>query len=293
MKKRLAILTLTLAIIFMSGCKSRKEEPVLNNDNNTTVILDEEVQDETKVKDILMENTELVEEYFEINPDTVGWLSVPGTLVDDVVVQSKVDNYVYFRKDYKKEYDYEGVYYVDWRADFKEGYKDELPLNTVIYGHAFTDNPDSDNYKVKFSSLHNLRDEELVKESPYIYLSTRENNYAFKIFAVFIVDAGNPDLPYNKPDADVEDFVTMVEDEVLPRSIWVYPDTEISNEDKFITLSTCVYRLEDDSLTGYPNTWYRYAVMGKLVDQEELALDEVLPDYNDDVILDKDSYPKQ
>lgn len=64
------------------------------------------------------------------NPDTVAWLSIPGTNIDYPVVQSK-DNETYMSRDFYGEENKSGTIFLDFQS--------ELPVksrkNCVFYGH--------------------------------------------------------------------------------------------------------------------------------------------------------------
>jgi hypothetical protein len=76
-----------------------------------------------------------------------------------------------------------------------------------------------------------------------------------------------------------------VREDLLDRSIFDY-DVEIKDTDKFLTLSTCGYNLPDGGTTNYPNTYYRYVVVGRLVGPDEPLKKEASIKPNTDMILD-------
>ena len=51
-------------------------------------------------------------------------------------------------------------------------------------------------------------------------------------------------------------------------------DVEVTSNDKILTLSTCTYRLADDTKLHYPND-YRYVVMAKLLPADAVLEDTV------------------
>lgn len=282
--KKLKILFLMITILsLLASCTPRGESSSSQTSTSSSEV-SKPIQ-QTKVP-----RTEPVQDLKKENPDTIGWISIPDTHIDDVVVQGD-DNDFYYRRSFEKEEDQQGVYYADYRVDLRKGL-DELPTSTVIYGHAFTDHFESSQYDIKFSSLHNFRQEEFVKTHPYIYFSTDRVDYVFEVFAVFIINSNNPDIPYNNPTLKQDEFVVMVEKELLPRSIWDYQDVKINPDDKFLTLSTCIYTLEDGSKTDYPHTWYRMGVMGRMISAEDAQKETVNVIYREDALVDQDTYLK-
>lgn len=294
-KKR--IVAWLLAMVFVvgafAGCEKRKPgDDESGSPSSTPSSIETEVDDKETVSQVIPKLTEQVAERLEENKDTVGWLQVPLTSLDEVVVWNSESNKYYERKDFYKNYDFNGVFYADRRSPFfkdkgYDGSADSLPVNTVIYGHALTDNPEKDTYKIKMGPLHDFRDPTFASEVPYVFYSTETENFAFEVFAVFVANADNSAIPYNRPDLPAEEFIKIVEDEVLPRSLYNY-DVKLNPEDKFITLSTCIYRLpghEDEPEMPYPNN-YRYAIMGRLVSPDEpLKLTSGLK-VNEDMLVD-------
>ena len=203
-----------------------------------------------------------------LNGDTVGWLQVPNTEIDDVILWYPGDrNAYYLRRDFNKventgplQTQY-GSYFADYRCTF-DGGRQGLSHNTVLYGHSMEDDPDGGG----FSQLKKYLDEDFAKANPYIYFSTTDEDMAWEVFAVFY---STVELPYNRPNMATAELSQMqILSECLKRSIYSY-DTDLSAEDKILTLSTCCYNFT----TSYPNN-YRYVVMAKLVKPGEILAEE-------------------
>lgn len=78
----------------------------------------------------------------------------------------------------------------------------------------------------------------------------------------------------------------MVKEGVLPRSLYVY-DTEITESDKFLTLSTCIYNLPNG--TTLPEvSFIRYAIMAKLLPPDAELKETVEFTENPDPMIDQD-----
>ena len=245
----------------------------------------------TNVRDF----TENVQEAVQINEDTVGWLFLKNAYIDDVVVHYPGDrNRYYLRRTFEKETveeagdeAFQGVYFADYRSVFGDGTRKDLGVNTCIYGHAMTDDRESGRYYVKFGPLHDFRDPELARDMPYIYFSTAEENMVFEVIAVFTVNSDNVEIPYNNNSDDPAAFVKMVKEQILPRSKYDY-NVKLKDTDKFLTLSTCIYTLDNGQVTNYPNTYMRYGIMARLVDAKAKLKDKADFTINEDVIIDKD-----
>lgn len=187
--------------------------------------------------------------HYEVNDDTVGWLYVPNTVIDEVVVQAP-DNDYYLRRNNLKKNAFEGCYYADYRAVV--GKRAELSKNTVIYGHSMDDNPDGN----RFSQLKKYLDIEFCKQNPYIYFNTTESdNMVWQVFAVFYTEVK---FNYNNPIPDNSSFLNIITD-ARKRSQFNF-DVDVGVNDHILTLSTCTYLFDPANRSNY-----RYVVMAKLL----------------------------
>lgn len=294
MKKCKTLLTLLIAIVMitsvMSGCKSRdaaEDSPsAVSSGSNSKSSSSKPAPGEKTVSNITPDLIKYVTEKKGENADTVGWVQVPELTIDDVVVMS-TDNKYYLRRNFEKKDEFNGVLFADFRSEFGDGTAAQLGTNTCIYGHAMTDDKTDSKYDIFFGHLHDLRDPEIAKTVPYMFFSTEKENLAFEIFAVFVANGDNGQVPYNRNDIPQADFVKMVKEEVLPRSIYNY-DVEIKDDDKFLTLSTCIYTLPNGTPTNYPNTYMRYAVMGRLVNADDAVKTEATFEINNEPLIDPD-----
>ena len=160
------------------------------------------------------------------NEDTVGWLNVPGTTIDEVVVQAP-DNDYYLRRNNMKQSDFNGCYYADYRT--KLGARKDMSKNVVIYGHSMDDNPDG----ARFSQLKKYLDIEYCKQNPYIYFSTPEADLVWQIIAVYYTDIN---FNYIEPNPDPTRFTNMIS-EMKQRSQFIFDVDVSSATDTILTLS--------------------------------------------------------
>ena len=84
------------------------------------------------------------------NPDTVAWISIPGTNID-APVQQYGDNDYYLRRNEKGTEDYHGCIYADYACRMDSNVK--VSRNLIFYGHTFTD----EDYTGGFEDLHKCR----------------------------------------------------------------------------------------------------------------------------------------
>ena len=204
--------------------------------------------------------SEKAKEKHALNTDTIGWIAVPNTSLDDVVVWYPGDeNMFYLQKDFDKRYSLGGTYYADFRSKW-EGGRAGIPTNTIVYGHSMEDSPDGP----LFSQLKKFLDEDFARKNPYIFFSTVDDDMVFEVFAVFYTDVY---LLYNVPYPDTASYTDLLQS-VSESTIYNY-DVEVTANDKIITLSTCCYNITPT----YPNN-YRYVIMGRLVDKNAELKDE-------------------
>lgn len=175
----------------------------------------------------------------DMNPDVVGYITIPDTPVSNPVMQSG-DNEKYLDKNINGEDSRAGELFLDYRNNFDRVVDSKLSVpnsdNLVIYGH----NMGND---TMFGSLkYYQRDYNYYNANPVIYLNSNYECYTYKIFSYFILDAlDDSETAYdcwNKFDFDgEEDFYNFV-NEAKKRSLGLN-DVDVKYGDKLLTLSTC------------------------------------------------------
>lgn len=175
---------------------------------------------------------------YAANQDTIGYLRVPGTSIDTVVVQCDEDNgmtgsYKYLKNDFYGEFTKYGNVFLDYRCG-----KYTLSTNTILYGHTTEDG------QQVFYDLAKYEDPEFFKAHPIVEYSTLYNNYKWKIFAVFATTVNASDdngyvFDYIYPtmtEEDMEGYLAGVRERTLYNT-----GVDVQPTDKIITLSTCSY----------------------------------------------------
>ena len=185
----------------------------------------------------------------------VGWLYVPGTTINEPVVQG-TDNSYYLRRNYKKGYAYSGSLFLDYRAN-----RETLSQNNVVYGHNLgspmgrKDDPEGD----KFAQLLKFTELDFAKQNPYFYYTTKEKRYVFQIFCVAYAEAYTRPVEYHHEKYTASEFTQLTKD-LMARSLYQY-GAAIKPDDKLLTLSTCTYRFG----TYSQNPDQRFIVVGRLL----------------------------
>ena len=178
-------------------------------------------------------------EYIDINPETVGWIKVPGTNIDYPVVQT-VNNSYYMSHDFERKSDYHGAIFMDSRNN-----PTDLDSNTIIYGHnSYTDG------KV-FTPLAQYESIDFYKEHPVIEFNTLERCYKWKIYAVIITNRQPREdngyvFNYVYPHMEAANFKGYIE-ELNKRTLY-FTGVDVKNGDRLLTLQTCIRSLD---IPGY------------------------------------------
>ena len=199
---------------------------------------------------------EKIKEAKSVNSDTVGWITIPNTKIDNEILQTG-DNEFYLRRDITKNYNWYGCYFADYECKIKD--KASLSPNTVIYGHNMEDRPNGK----KFAQLFNYLNEDFAKNNPYIYIDTEEGRMVFQVFAVYFTETAF-NYVYVDPVKDskkygTNDTIQSIIDEAKLRSEMIY-DVDVNGNDKLLTLSTCTYKYG-----GEKNEEQRFVVQARLL----------------------------
>ena len=299
LKKRTLTLLLILALLvsMFAACGPRNVEAPGDDERQPPdrpgITQDDDVR---RIGDFTPDYSEEIADRHAINDHTVGWLDVPGTNISDVVVRNPEcrNNLYYLRRNFYRQHYFNGIFYIDFRADLGPT-REYLGVNTTIYGHAMTDDIYAEAFDIMFGNLHLFREPDFMRMHPYIFFSLPEDNLAFEIMAVFYGNSSNPEFSYNNNHSNpvwgtgnAEDFIYVVENAVLPRSLFHF-DVEFDANDRFLTLSTCIYNPTGGvTLLHYSLTEYRFAIMARLVDPDEPMRRYASFTINEDRIVDPD-----
>ena len=184
-------------------------------------------------------------ELSSINPDIYAWIRIPDTQIDYPVLQREEDDTYYLRHNSSGRYAFAGSIYTE-EANSRD-FKDPM---TVLYGHNMRDGS-------MFQNLHFFEDETFFDGHPYIYVYTENERLTYEIYeAAKFTDVYIPSEYVISSKDDRDQFLADVREKVSDNKLHVREDMEIGEEDRLITLSTCV--------SGERN--HRYLVIGVLVE---------------------------
>ncbi|MEK3915524.1 class B sortase [Paenibacillus sp. FSL H7-0331] len=163
----------------------------------------------------------------DVNTDTVGWLNIAGTSVDDPIVQAQ-DNDYYLDRNYKKEASRSGSIFMDYRNTIMAN-----DMNTILYGHrmkngsmfgalkAYGDRDFFDNHRTfRYDTLYKSYDVEIFS----FYYTTTDFNYIETAFS---------------DDTDYLSFLHSIQNKSIYQT-----DTVLNELEPILTLSTCDYTLD-------------------------------------------------
>lgn len=171
----------------------------------------------------------------EENPDTIGWLRVEGTEIDDVVMHAPAKPDKYLHLDFYGNYSVRGTYYVAEACDVRTS------DNIIIYGHHMKDG-------TMFGALVAFQSADFAAAHPTIRFHTLYADHTYEIVAAIntrILSDGEPGFRYYEytGSGDAERF-EQYWSFILQNRLY---DTGVTLEpgDRLLTLSTCAYHTAD------------------------------------------------
>lgn len=204
-----------------------------------------EVQDATETEDADTEVPEEIEEPvkpkminvnfdmdFEAlkakNSDLIGWIYYEPLELSYPVVKDRGNDY-YEHYSFEQEKNVAGAIFLDYLC------KPNLDsFNSIVYGHNMRNG-------TMFGSLNSvLLDTTIIENNPYFYIFTEEDAYMYKIVSAYYTPASSQtyklDLDYTLDTK--KDYVKYMES-VSEYKDTEFFDTEIDDETRICTLSTC------------------------------------------------------
>lgn len=168
-----------------------------------------------------------VEDAHSANSDVVGWLTLDGCEIDDLVFQS-VDNDYYLRKNEEGRYSVWGCYFMDY-INLHSG-ATLFDRVTIIYGHSSGNSANGN----KFSKIKRYRDEDFASQHPVITFSLLFREMKWEVFAC-------SDMPitinYIDPDPSDSDFRETFD--YMIENSYVDFGVDLKDDDQILLLSTC------------------------------------------------------
>lgn len=184
------------------------------------------------ITDKVLELRELHKE----NPDTFGWIWIPDTRVDDIVMYTPNEPSKYLYKDFNGNFRARGLVYIEKFCSM-----DPEDMIVQIVGHNMLSG-------VRFADLLKYDKQEFWEEHPYIWFTTMEGARTYEV-----VTAGYDQvIGVREEGFKYYQFINPVNDEELQKGLDHFfehseIDTGVKPEfgDRFIMLCTCAYHTEN------------------------------------------------
>lgn len=186
----------------------------------------------------------------ERNPDVVGWIYIPGTVIDYPVLWREDDNDFYLHHDIDGEVSYDGVFLDGGdRPDFSR-------LQNLFYGHHMKNG-------TMFTDICKFKDPEFFAENRRAYLYTPDHTYILRTMACLYTDAGAEKRFMDF--ADRMEFDAYVDQMTKDCSFREIPEGGI---DRLFSFVTCSYEFENARTILY---CYETDAAGNPVEPSELG----------------------
>lgn len=208
------------------GEKAVSPLPDYEEMKNGAVILDKQTLTSAEKKELAIYNAKLAV-LKKQNPDTVGWIHIPGTNIDyPIVLAPKNDTEYYISHSFTGAADSHGAIYIEAKC-YGSILKNK---NTIIVGH---------NIRLQgmmFNQLARFGEEDFFKNHSEVYIYTAEGKFVFNLFSFYRVN-----YLYNfrqtnfKSGKDFMDYMAK-----MNANSWYQREGLSYNEDsRIITMYTC------------------------------------------------------
>ena len=157
-----------------------------------------------------------------INSDVVGWIQIPGTVINYPIVQGS-DNDYYLTHTFTGEENSGGAIFLD--AAIGDGLDDKNP---IIHGHNLKSG-------AMFSRLNRYARRDFWDANRYIYITTPEGIRVYEVFSAYEAQL-DADIYYFGFGSD-DNFQAYI-DRVMSYSIYD-AGISVTKDDDIVTLSTC------------------------------------------------------
>ena len=228
-----AVVVLIIALVFgLRGCQS-EEPPVTDPATDPTDVTTEPTDPETVPGEtqplVMLPN---MEELWNQNPDTAGYIRIDGTKLDYPVMYTPDDEQKYNHMDFNGNYKYAGLPFINVDCSI-----DPESDNLVIYGHNMKNG-------TGFSTVIQYRSEKFFQDHPTVFYSTLYEEREYEVVAAFY------DKVYFNYDEVFKfyEFIDYENDIQFNEAVEYWKakseyDTGVEPQygDRFLTLVTCSY----------------------------------------------------
>ena len=163
---------------------------------------------------------------FSVNPEIIGWVIIPGTVVSYPICLTDNNDY-YINHSFSKEKMSSGSVFMDC-----ENHSDFDDFNTILYGHNMRNGS-------MFAVLNKYADKEFYTEHDEVWILTPVWQRKYKIISAQIAIAGDATFDMIKSTKENKDFIDREVSESLyevSESLYEVSDADSGNT---LVLSTC------------------------------------------------------
>ena len=164
----------------------------------------------------------------ERNPDTVGWIEIPGTEINYPIVKGD-DNDFYLHRDFQSEKSKSDTIFMDYRND-----GDFTNRHSILYGHNMRNGS-------MFAGLMAYKDSVFFTQNDKIYIDTPDGRTIWQIFAAYVTTT---DFYYIITDFPDDPSFSSFLQTIQSKSSFQSPVSPVVS-DHLLTLSTCTYEYDD------------------------------------------------
>ncbi len=210
-----------------------------------------DTDDDSEVSENSKEILPSFKKLLEINPDTVGYIKIDGTIIDYPVVKTD-DNDFYLTHDFYKNESRSGTVMMDYHNEVTP---DGHSANMVLYGHNMQVGTFFATLGEYWRTMYDQYPEgtkSFYKEHPVIRFDTLYERAEWKVFAFGIYNVAESRgevFGYNlKYDFTSEDDFNNYIINIMDRSD-IFTDVDLKYGDDILTLSTCYWPYENSGNT--------------------------------------------
>ena len=158
----------------------------------------------------------------EVNPDVVGWILIPDTVINYPLMQGQ-DNDYYLERTWDHKSNAMGSIFLEYLCS-----PDLTDPNTIVYGHNMNDGS-------MFACLRDYREQAFWEAHPYVYILSDQGVYRYEIFSSYLasVKSNTYGIEFPTETSWLRFQEKALEDSVIDTGIQPQPN------DRVLTLSTC------------------------------------------------------
>lgn len=170
-----------------------------------------------------------------VNPDVVGWILIPDTVINYPLMQG-TDNDYYLKWTWDQKKNAAGSIFLEHLNS-----PDLTDFNTIVYGHNM-------NNGSMFAGIRKYRNQAYWEEHPYVYIRSDQGVYRYEIFSSYLakVESNTYGLQFSSEASRRQFLDHAIADSVIDTGVQPEPT------DRVLTLSTC-------SGSGYSTRWVVHA----------------------------------